>query len=68
MINKALSEYNFEQLKSEFEKTYNIKLVGALPKSSNIIRLATNGIFCLKNRNHPITNIIFKVTELLIKL
>lgn len=68
MINKALSEYNFEQLKSEVENTYDIEVVGVLPESSDIIRLASNGIFCLKNRNHPITDTIFKVTELLIKL
>jgi MinD-like ATPase involved in chromosome partitioning or flagellar assembly len=68
MVNKALSEYNFEQLRQQVEKTYNVSVVGVLPESNDLIKLASNGIFWLKNRKHPITKVISEVADHFIKI
>jgi septum site-determining protein MinD len=68
MVNKALSEYNFEHLRQQVENTYNVPVVGILPESNDIIKLASNGIFYLKNPHHPITKVIEGIADHIIKI
>jgi MinD-like ATPase involved in chromosome partitioning or flagellar assembly len=68
MVNKALSEYNFDQLRQQIENIYNVPVVGILPESNDIIKLASNGVFYLKNRQHPIAKVIDEVADHIIKI
>ncbi|MGK7872109.1 MAG: MinD/ParA family protein [Xenococcaceae cyanobacterium] len=63
MVNKALKEYNFEQLRQEVEKTYNTKVAGILPESDDMIRLASGGLFCLKYPKHSISQVLGKIAQ-----
>ncbi|MCA1991914.1 MAG: MinD/ParA family protein [Coleofasciculus sp. S288] len=58
LINKALMEYDFAQLKEQVEKAYDTTVSGILPESEDVIRLASNGIFCLNYPDHPISRVI----------
>lgn len=61
LINKALMEYDFGQLKQQVEKAYDTTVAGILPESEDVIRLASNGVFCLDYPEHPITRVIDSV-------
>ena len=62
-INKALKEYDFEHLRQQVEQTYQTPVVGILPESEDMLRLASSGIFCLKYPNHPISQAIERIAK-----
>ena len=63
IVNKVLKTYNFEQVSQKISQTYNAPVVGIFPESDDIIKLASNGIFCLKYPNHPISQMYRKITQ-----
>ena len=63
LVNKALAEYNFTQMRQQIEKTYNTPVVGILPESRDMIRLASRGVFCLKYPSHPISKVIKEMAQ-----
>jgi MinD-like ATPase involved in chromosome partitioning or flagellar assembly len=58
IVNKALKEYNFDKIRQQVAKTYDIPVIGVLAESRDVIKLGSNGIFSLKYENHPITETI----------
>lgn len=63
VINKALTEYNFDDLRQQVEQTYEIPVATIIPESDDMLRLASTGIFCLNYPNHAISQAIEKVTK-----
>ena len=63
MINKALTQYNFEQLRKQVEKAYELPVVGIIPESPIMLKFASRGIFSLKYPNHAITQVLEKVAQ-----
>lgn len=63
VVNKALQSYNFDQLRQQIETTYKTPVAGILPESEDIIRLASSGVFYLKYPNHPISQVIKKIAQ-----
>ncbi|GAB4309535.1 MinD/ParA family protein [Cyanobacterium aponinum UTEX 3222] len=63
IINKALAAYNFMKMSEQIESTYGLPVVGILPESKDVIRLASNGIFSLKYEDHPITETIKEIAK-----
>ena len=63
MINKALTQDNFDRLRKQVEKVYDTPVVGVIPESPIMLRFASRGIFCLKYANHPITQVLEKVAK-----
>ena len=63
IINKALAEYDFEDLRQKVERTYETSVVGIIPESEDMLRLASSGIFYLKYPNHPITQSVERVAK-----
>lgn len=61
IVNKALANYNFPKMREQIENTYNLPVVGILPESRDVIKLASNGIFALKYQEHPITETIQQI-------
>ncbi len=63
LINKALKEYDFDDLRQQVEQTYNAPVVGIFPESEDMLRLASSNIFCLKYPQHPVSQAVEKVAE-----
>ncbi|BAY23409.1 cobyrinic acid a,c-diamide synthase [Calothrix sp. NIES-2100] len=63
IINKALPEYNFEQMRQTVEATYKAPVLGILPDSSDMLRLASKGIFAIKYNKHPISQVLQKMAK-----
>ncbi|MEM6613782.1 MAG: MinD/ParA family protein [Cyanobacteria bacterium P01_C01_bin.72] len=67
-INKAYQKLNFDALKQKVEETYDEKVVGIFPSSDEILELASEGVFCTRYPNHPITQEFHKVAQEIIAL
>ncbi len=63
LVNKALKDYDFQQIHQQIEKTYNAKVAAILPESEDMIRLASSGLFCLEYPNHPISKSLIDVGQ-----
>jgi septum site-determining protein MinD len=58
IVNKVLPEYNFKQICQTVEANYHVPVVGILPDSPDMLRLASQGIFAIKYNNHPISQVL----------
>ncbi|NJN02254.1 MAG: MinD/ParA family protein [Leptolyngbyaceae cyanobacterium SL_1_1] len=66
LVNKALTSFDFAALKAEVETTYNTPVAGILPLAEEMIRLGSSDIFCLRFPDHPLTQTLTSVAQLLI--
>jgi len=62
-INKALSSFNFDVLRQKVEDTYQVPVAGVFPLSEDIVQLASEGVFCVKYPEHPVTQEFLKVAK-----
>ncbi len=62
-INKALSSLNFDVLREKVENTYQVPVAGVFPLSEDIVQLASEGVFCVKYPEHPVTQEFRKVAK-----
>ena len=60
-LNKVLSKMNFEALRQKVEETYNVPVAGIFPLSEDMVQLASEGVFCVKYPEHPVTQEFKKV-------
>lgn len=65
-INKILSSINQDALKVKVEETYGAPVAGMFPLSEDIVRLASEGVFCAKYPAHPLSQEFRKVAERII--
>jgi septum site-determining protein MinD len=56
VINKILPEFDPEQLKQKAETAYERSVAGLLPIATEIMRLGSQGIFCLQYPDHPVSH------------
>lgn len=63
MINKALPSMNLEALQQKVEQAYDTTVAGVFPLSFDLIKLASEGVFCMKYPEHPITQEFRKVAQ-----
>ncbi len=63
LINKVLKDYDFQDLQKQVEQTYQTPVVGIIPESDDVLRLASKGIFYLKYPNHAISQAIEKIAK-----
>jgi len=54
-INKAHSKLNLEALKQKVEETYHETVAGVFPLSEDLVQLASEGVFCVKYPEHPVS-------------
>lgn len=52
LVNKALSSYDFDEIKSQIEQTFDAPVMQVLPLSEDVARLASSGIFSLLYPDH----------------
>lgn len=62
-INKAHSKLNQDALKQKVEETYGETVAGVFPLSEDVVQLASEGVFCVKYPEHPISQEFRKVAQ-----
>jgi len=62
-VNKALTRYDFNQVKAEIEKTYDVPVAGVMPLSEDLVELASKDIFSLRFPDHDWSKAIIGVAE-----
>ena len=62
-INKAHSKLNLDVLKQKVEETYGETVAGVFPLSEDLIQLASEGVFCVKYPEHPLSQEFRKVAQ-----
>ena len=62
-INKAHSKLNLDALKQKVEETYSETVAGVFPLSEDVVQLASEGVFCVKYPDHPISQEFQKVAQ-----
>jgi septum site-determining protein MinD len=63
VINKALAALDFAALRLQAEKAYQAPVAGILPLSEDVARLASGGIFCLRQPEHAWSREIARIVE-----
>ncbi|MEL6259971.1 MAG: MinD/ParA family protein [Cyanobacteria bacterium J06626_6] len=54
-INKVYSTLNVDALKQKVEETFHETVAGAFPLSEEVVQLASEGVFCVKYPEHPVS-------------
>ncbi|HBB33221.1 MAG TPA: CDP-3,6-dideoxy-D-glycero-L-glycero-4-hexulose-4-reductase [Cyanobacteria bacterium UBA8803] len=62
-VNKALSKLNFDALRQKVEETYQLPVAGVFPLSEDLVELASEGVFCVRHPDHPVTQEFRKVAQ-----
>lgn len=63
VLNKVLPELDFEVLHEKVESAYKVPVTGIFPLSSDIARLASEDVFCMKFPDHPVSDEYRKVAQ-----
>ena len=63
VVNKALTRYNFPQMKETIQKTYNAPVAGILPLSEDMIDLGSADIFSLRYPDHPWSQTLKEIAQ-----
>jgi MinD-like ATPase involved in chromosome partitioning or flagellar assembly len=66
-INKVHSKLNRDILKQKVEETYGETVAGVFPLSEDVVQLASEGVFCVKYPDHPVSQEFQKVAQQLIE-
>ncbi len=66
-INKAHSQLNLDALKQKVEETYHETVAGVFPLSEDVVQLASEGVFCVKYPEHPVSQEFRKVAQQIIE-
>ncbi len=66
-INKAHSKLNLEALKQKVEETYGETVAGIFPLSEDVVQLASEGVFCVKYPEHPVSQEFRRVAQQIIE-
>ena len=62
-INKAHSKLNLEALKEKVQETYQETVAGVFPLSEDVVQLASEGVFCAKYPEHPVSQEFRRVAQ-----
>jgi MinD-like ATPase involved in chromosome partitioning or flagellar assembly len=62
-INKVYSSLNPTALKQKVEETYGETVAGVFPLSEDLVQLASEGVFCTKFPDHPVSQEFVKVAK-----
>lgn len=66
-INKAHSKLNLDALKQKVEETYSETVAGVFPLSEDVVQLASEGVFCVKYPEHPVSQEFRKVAKQIVE-
>jgi MinD-like ATPase involved in chromosome partitioning or flagellar assembly len=66
IVNKVPQAFDFNEVRTRVEQTYNCEVAGVLPHSDEMMTLASSGIFVLRYPDHPITATLKRIAYRLI--
>ena len=66
VINKTPQIWNFDDVKSRMEQTYNCTVAAILPHSDELMTLASEGVFAARFPQHEITTKLRKAAEMIL--
>ncbi|HIK14780.1 MAG TPA: MinD/ParA family protein [Leptolyngbyaceae cyanobacterium M33_DOE_097] len=66
-VNKVHSLLNGDALRQRIEETYSESVAGLFPLSEDMVQLASEGVFCVKYQDHPISQEFRKVAQKIIE-
>ncbi len=66
VVNKALVESDLAALRRSVEDNYQQPVAGILPLSTEMMRLGSEGLFCLRYQNHALTAELHKIIDRLL--
>jgi MinD-like ATPase involved in chromosome partitioning or flagellar assembly len=67
-INKVHSKLNLDALKQKVEETYGERVTGVFPLSEDMVQLASEGVFCVKYPEHPVSQEFRKVAQQIVEV
>lgn len=62
-VNKVHSKLNVDALKQKIEESYDAPVAGIFPLSEDLVQLASEGVFCLRYPDHPVSQEFRKVAQ-----
>lgn len=63
VVNKALSRYDFNQVREQIQKAYNAPVAGVLPLTEDMVDMQSADIFSLRYPNHQWSRAIREVSQ-----
>lgn len=66
LVNKTPEAFNFAEVKMRVESTFGAPVVAVVPHSDEMMVLASQGVFVVKNPNHEIANLYRGVVHYLL--
>jgi MinD-like ATPase involved in chromosome partitioning or flagellar assembly len=66
VVNKVPPVFNFDEVKSRVEQTYNCEVAAVLPHSDEMMTLASSGVFALRYPDHSVTALYKQIAAKLI--
>ncbi len=66
IVNKTPTSLDFDEVKARVEKAYNCQVGAVLPHSDEMMVLASSGVFVLRFPDHPITQKMRRVADMLL--
>lgn len=67
VVNKALTRFDFNRLKTDVEATYQVPVSGVLPLSEDVVLNASGHVFSVLFPDHPWSKTVEAITDDLIK-
>lgn len=65
IMNKALNQMDETVLKEKVQELYGVPLTEIFPLSEDVVRLASEGVFCVQNPDHEISKKFIKLAQIL---
>ena len=66
MVNKTPEGFDTDAVARRVEAAYGCQVAAVLPHSDDLMRLASEGIFTVRNPNHPLSDLYRKVAASLL--
>lgn len=66
LVNKVPAAFDAEQVRAKVESTYGAAVVGVLPLTDEMVRLASGGVFRLQLPDHPLSAQIQRIADLIV--
>lgn len=67
VVNKALSRYNFEDIRKQVEGIYGVPVVGVLPLTEDLADLGSRDLFSLSNPGHPWSQTLRQIAQVIME-
>ncbi|HEX2988058.1 MAG TPA: MinD/ParA family protein [Chloroflexota bacterium] len=63
VVNKVLSSFDFDAVKTRVEQSYDVPVAGVLPLTEEMVALGSSDLFALRYPDHPLTQRLRAIVE-----